>query len=228
MWRIWIGLGRCGLIVTSPTPMELTYKVRGADGSEYGPATLEQLNSWLREGRIQLQSEVLRSDQTTWATAASFPELAAAEPTPGVIAPASTSAGNDAATLAQLKSGASWFYWVAGLSLVNSVVAFTGSDWRFILGLGITQIFDALGNEIATAGKIVALVLDLIAAGIFVLFGVFANKGHLWAFITGMVLFALDGLIFLLAQDWVGVGFHVFVLYCLFRGVQACRRLKAG
>ena len=208
--------------------MDLTYKVRGADGSEYGPATLAELKSWLREGRVQPQSEILRSDQNTWATAASFPELSsAAEPAPAVIAPVAAGA-SDAATVAQLKSGASWFYWVAALSLVNSIVAFTGSDWRFIIGLGITQIFDAIGHEIASGGKVVALALDLIVAGVFVLFGVFANKGHLWAFIVGMVLFALDGLIFLLAQDWIGVGFHVFVLYCLFRGVQACRQLKAG
>jgi hypothetical protein len=41
-----------------------------------------------------------------------------------------------------------------------------------------------------------------------------------------MVLFALDGGIFLLTQDWIGVGFHIFVLYCLFRGFKACRELK--
>ena len=64
------------------------------------------------------------------------------------------------------------------------------------------------------------LALDLLAAAVFILFGVFANKGHRWAFIVGMVLFALDGLIFLLAQDWIGVGFHVFVLYCFFRGLK--------
>lgn len=208
--------------------MDLTYKVRGADGTEYGPATLEQLKSWLREGRVEPLSEVLRSDQTTWTTAASFTELSTTTgATPATITPVTADAGNDPATVAQLKSGASWFYWIAALSLVNSIAAFTGSDWRFIIGLGITQIFDAIGQEIASAGKIVALVLDLVVAGVFVLFGVFANKGHLWAFIVGMVLFALDGLIFLLAQDWIGVGFHVFVLYCLFRGVQASRRLKA-
>lgn len=208
--------------------MEITYKVRGADGMEYGPATLDQLRQWLHEGRVQPQTELLRSDQSTWATAASFPELSAAPAaSPAAITPLAPAAANDAATLAQLKSGASWFYWIAALSLINSIVAFTGSDWRFIIGLGITQIFDAIGHEIASAGKIVALLLDLIAAGVFVLFGVFANKGHLWAFITGMILFALDGVIFLLAHDWIGVGFHLFVLYCLFRGVQACRRLTA-
>jgi hypothetical protein len=48
------------------------------------------------------------------------------------------------------------------------------------------------------------------------------------AVMVGMVLFALDGLIFLLAQDWLGVGFHALVLWWLFRGFGACRQLNAS
>jgi hypothetical protein len=134
--------------------MELTYKVRGPDGAEYGPATLDQLNAWLREGRVQPQSEVLRSDQNAWATAVSFPELSTAATGPAEVmnAPAPGNSSNDAATLA-MKSGASWFYWIAALSLVNSIVAFTGSDWRFIINWAL-QIFDAIGHEISSGGKL--------------------------------------------------------------------------
>ena len=39
-------------------------------------------------------------------------------------------------------------------------------------------------------------------------------------------IFALDGVIFLLASDWLGVAFHAFVLYCLFRGFRACRAVR--
>jgi hypothetical protein len=35
-------------------------------------------------------------------------------------------------------------------------------------------------------------------------------------------------LLFLLVQDWLGLGFHAFVLFCLLRGFQACRELKAA
>jgi hypothetical protein len=126
-----------------------------------------------------------------------------------------------------VKSAGAWFYWVAGLSLINSIAAFSGSSWRFIFGLGVTQKFDAIGAEMASGGKMIALLLDVLAAGVFVLFGVFAQKAHLWSFIVGMVFFALDGVIFVIAQDWLGVGFHVFVLYCLFRGVVACRASHA-
>lgn len=211
--------------------MALTYTVRGADGKEYGPASLEQLTAWMREGRVQAHQEIRRSDMEHWSPAASFTELQTALPpataTPSPITPQTESTTSNAATEAQLKSGASWFYWIAGLSLINSIAAFSGGDWRFILGLGITQIIDAFGSQLGGAGRIVVLVLDLIAAGVFVLFGVLAHKRHTWAFITGMVLFALDGVIFLIVQDWLGVGFHVFVLYCFFRGLKACRELNA-
>jgi len=77
-----------------------------------------------------------------------------------------------------------------------------------------------------SGGRVVALLLDLFAAGFLVLCGVFANKGHSWAFIVGIVVFALDGLVFLLAQQWIGVAFHAYVLFVLFRGFSACRKLR--
>ena len=213
--------------------MELTYTVRGADGKEYGPVTTEQITGWIREGRVTSQQSVRRSDMDRWAPAQDFVELQPLLPSAGATTvatsanPKAVNASPDAASAAQLKSGASWFYWIAGLSLINSISAASGSSWRFIVGLGITQIFDEFGNQMGSAGRWVALVLDLLAAGVFILFGVFAHKAHSWAFIVGMILFALDGLIFLLASDWIGVAFHAFVLYCLFRGFQACRALRA-
>ena len=41
-----------------------------------------------------------------------------------------------------------------------------------------------------------------------------------------MVLYALDGLLFLLVQDWLSLGFHVFALYAMFKGYTALCRLK--
>jgi hypothetical protein len=208
----------------------LTYTIRGSDGKEYGPVPLEQISAWARDGRVQPHSEMRRSDMDYWARAGDFTELKDAFPAEEeTAAPArktvATASTNDLASASRLKSGASWFYWVAGLSLINSVVAFTGSTWRFIVGLGITQVFDGMAMEFGNSGKMIALLLDVAVAGVFILFGAFANKAHLWAFIAGMILFALDGVLFLITQDWLGVAFHVFVLYCLFRGAQACRRL---
>src|SRR5882762_8193629 len=116
--------------------MELTYTVRGIEGPDYGPANLGQISDWIREGRILTQSEIRRSDMEHWANAGDFEELKPVlQPTPpaltpaaapGVIAPPATA--GDFATAARLKSGASWLYWIAALSMINSIVAFTGSD----------------------------------------------------------------------------------------------------
>ena len=136
---------------------------------------------------------------------------------------------------AQLKqayrAGANWFYWIAGLTIVTSIIAFGGGGWRFFISLGITQIIDGfaqgLSTELGGAPKVVALILDLIVTGLFVLFGWLANQKHLWAYILGMVAFALDGLVLLPFGDLLGVIAHVVVLFFLFRGFQNGRNLLA-
>jgi hypothetical protein len=60
-----------------------------------------------------------------------------------------------------------------------------------------------------------AFVIGIVIAGIYVIFGIYAQKRRKWAFIVGMILYALDGLIFLLGPDFVSIGFHVFMLYRL-------------
>lgn len=209
--------------------MELTYKVRGADGKDYGPVSLERLQTWRREGRVGDHAEVMRSDMDYWAPAGQYSELQVnqapvASPSPsydvtGTQASAKASPHPDA----QLKSSASWFYWIAGFSVINTIIVFTGSNWQFYLGLGVTQFFGLLGRELGNVGDGVALALNLIVAAMFVVFGVFAHKRHTWAFITGMAVYALDGVMLIPAQVWIGVGFHVFVLFFLFRGLKACR-----
>jgi hypothetical protein len=41
-------------------------------------------------------------------------------------------------------------------------------------------------------------------------------------------VYALDGLIFLAARNWIGLGFHVFVLVMVFKGLQAAHQLDAS
>jgi len=125
----------------------------------------------------------------------------------------------------QRRNGAQWFYWIAGLSLINAAIAFAGQEWRFILGLGVTQIVQELAKS-GSAGTKAGLV-GVAVIIIFVVLGRRAVRGHGGAFLVGMTLFALDGAIFALIQDWVGVGFHAFALLMIVRGYVAARRLSA-
>lgn len=228
--------------------MEITYMVRGVDGKEYGPASLAQLSGWIQEGRVLARQEIRRSDIDYWAAAGDFTELKAAfGGAPGsamagagaavatvATAPQPLGGGatlatqKDPARLASLRGSASWFFLIAVLSLVNSVAAASGSAWRFLVGLGFTQILDYFGNQMGGAGTMVALALNLLVTGAFVLFGIFARKGHTWAFLTGLILFALDSVIFIMGKDWIGVAFHAYVIYRLFCGFQSCRQLRAA
>ena len=60
------------------------------------------------------------------------------------------------------QSGANWFYWVAGLSIVNSIMQHLGGGVFFIMGLGVTSFVDAVAAHVPLADrKGVRLVTDV-------------------------------------------------------------------
>src|SRR5690242_13420481 len=73
----------------------------------------------------------------------------------------------------RMKSGAHWFYWIAALSLLTSIISLVGGGWSFFVSLGVTQIIDGVANSLAArvggSVKVIALAFDLLAAGIFAL-----------------------------------------------------------
>ena len=117
-------------------------------------------------------------------------------------------------------------------AVVNSIILLAGGQWSFIIGLGVTQFVDQIDIEVASqfgaTGNAMAISSSLFFAGIFSLFGVFAKKGNNWAFIVGMILYAMDGLLFIFAKDYLGIGFHIYVLYCLYSGLKANNILISG
>ena len=128
-------------------------------------------------------------------------------------------------------SGARWFFWIAGLTIVTSVMALAGGGYAFFLSLGATQFIDGLAKGLVTefgdTVRIVGLVFDIFIAAIFAVLGWFAYKRHLWAFLVGMAIFALDALLLLVFQVWISFIFHALVTYWIFRGYQAARALAA-
>ena len=123
------------------------------------------------------------------------------------------------------RSGVKWFYWIAGLTIITSFITFFGGGIRFLISMGITQFIDAVATQLGGAAQVVALVLDIIVTGVFALFGYLAGKKMLWAYIAGMVIFLLDGLLSLALVDVVGIIAHAVVLFFLFRGFQAGQSL---
>jgi hypothetical protein len=223
--------------------MEPTYTVLGGDGNQYGPVTGDQLRGWVREGRVTGETQIWRSDSPDWVAASTLSELGVPAVSPvGPIAAAVAVAVAGAAPLRvtmptataaadpnlerRVKSGAGWFYWIAAFSLINSIMVASGSGGGFALGLGVTGLIDALAANAGGAAKAIALTLNFLAAGVLVLFGFFAGKGHGWAFIIGMILLALDTVLTGLVQMWMSLALHLFALFCIFAGFKASRALR--
>jgi uncharacterized RDD family membrane protein YckC len=55
--------------------MDIQYKIIGGDDTEYGPASLTELKSWIRDGRVAAMTKVWRSDLSIWSPADRYTEL---------------------------------------------------------------------------------------------------------------------------------------------------------
>jgi hypothetical protein len=133
------------------------------------------------------------------------------------------------------KNGAAWFYWIAGLSLVNTVMVLSEGGLAFALGLNITMIPDSIAADVALkpggnwAVLVAALVFDAVILGLFVLCGYLSQRRVLPIFALGMVIYLLDGVLgFLLMgfNDLIGIAIHVFALWSMWSGFMAYRELN--
>jgi hypothetical protein len=77
------------------------------------------------------------------------------------------------------------------------------------------------------AGRIAAALGALGAVALFAMFGYFGKKGAMWAFIAGVSLYVLDGVMWGFLGDWISAGFHVLILFFIIRDLTARPRLKA-
>ena len=129
----------------------------------------------------------------------------------------------------QTQIGGDWFFWIAGFSAISSIVTLFGQHCYFALGLGATQLIDGFVSGFITGSLAYnhtgAVALELLASAFYVLYGFFARKGALWAFIIGAAFYALDGLLLLAFQKWISVAFHAYALYRIFQGFQGAQQL---
>jgi hypothetical protein len=88
----------------------------------------------------------------------------------------------------QVKGGTSWFFWIAGLSILNSIIFFSGSSITFVVGLGATRFIDgfvsALVKYVSTgAGTIFRVIefgLDFLFAAVFTVGGILTPLKKGW------------------------------------------------
>ena len=125
-------------------------------------------------------------------------------------------------------SGGAWFYWVGGASILNTVLNAAGVQWGLAVGLGVTYLIDGMADYISDTVRtpIYAVIIDVAIAAGFLLIGRAARRGKLGWYAVGTVLYFLDGLLFLLAADILGIAVHAIAIYGLISGWRAARSLK--
>lgn len=114
-----------------------------------------------------------------------------------------------------LRLGAGAFYVVAVLTLLDAALSFAAHDPGAIIGLGLTR-------WVAGTTPVAWMALPFVVG--FLLLGLLARRGRLWAFAIGAAVYAVDGLIVVAAHDWAAVAIHTVVLVMMVRGLDAGRR----
>jgi hypothetical protein len=117
------------------------------------------------------------------------------------------------------------FFAIAAFSLINTGIIIFGGRIALSIGLGITRGFDA---AILKGGPIApVLIINGMAALIFVVLGMFARSGSAVAFLLGMLLYGAETVI--LWQDGPSrhipsLFIHVVFVFGMFAGFRALWR----
>lgn len=125
-----------------------------------------------------------------------------------------------------MKSTGSTFLWIAGLSLLNTILVLTKTNIMMLGGLGITLVIDVLFSQAGAQIQPIGFGINITIAFMFVALGMWAGKGHKLAFYIGMGLYALDACLYLFIQDWINIAFHGYFLYLLYKGLKSVDMFK--
>lgn len=125
----------------------------------------------------------------------------------------------------RMRRGAGWFLTIAILSGVNSLLQFFDAKIRFIFGLGITQVIDAIARKSGQSGNVVMIVVDGLFIVMLILCSRWAKAGSQGAFLAGMIAYALDGVLLLYFNVWLDAAVHAYALWMIWQGFSAAREL---
>ena len=125
----------------------------------------------------------------------------------------------------RMRRGAGWFLTIAILSGVNSVLQIFDAKIRFIFGLGITQVVDAVAHQMGQNGTIIMVIVDGLFILMLILCSKWAKAGSQGAFVGGMIAYGLDGVLLLAFSMWLDAAVHAYALWMIWQGYAAAREL---
>jgi len=156
------------------------YKIIGANQTEYGPITADQLRAWIAEGRVNAQTPVQAQGDTTWKPLSQFPEFASALPATPPPAPlgATIGDGGRAAALSQVNGPAISLIVAVSIGIALAVLGILMQ----LLGIGMASMSNFEGGQNAEAARMIQMFsggLGIIIRVIGILVGIFIIYGGL-------------------------------------------------
>lgn len=109
-----------------------------------------------------------------------------------------------------VSKGYGWFLTIGLLSILNTIIIANKTNFHFVFGLGYSQVIDGMFYSLLGGFKLLGILISSLVSGIFIVIWYFAKANRNWAYITGLILYGLDVLIFIYCKDWLSTGFHLF------------------
>ncbi|HEX2853767.1 MAG TPA: hypothetical protein VHO24_11055 [Opitutaceae bacterium] len=135
----------------------------------------------------------------------------------------------NAKLLRQVGTAATWLWVMAGASAINLLLLYVKSPIGIVAGLYLTSLIFAIGHELGAILLGVALIVDALGLGFFILLGFQMKKWRSWAFITGIGLVGIDGVLIYFFTPLAGIWpflIHALAIYFLFLGLKAAKLLN--
>ena len=136
---------------------------------------------------------------------------------------------NDSArhvTRTSVLHAADWFFWLAILSVINSLIVYYYQVPNTPIALGITQWVDGTTSGFNSKMTTTALVVNILIAAALAGFGVLARRGSDIAFVLGIFLYVIDAVLIIGVRDFFGFGVHLLALFFLVKGLLASRHIR--
>jgi len=126
-----------------------------------------------------------------------------------------------------ITGGASWFMWIGILSALNILAIIFNQNLQFVAGLGINYFILGIMEGIRRASGInlmpLGYALAFLVSGLFIIVWRISRKENKGIYLTGLIIYGLDTMIFLFTKEWFSLGFHLFALLMLYTGYDALR-----
>jgi hypothetical protein len=119
------------------------------------------------------------------------------------------------------RAGAVWFYWAALFAVAAAVLRSSGQTWASFLDLGVLHA--PFLTHVVGGNTVAALA---VAVTVLVFLGWFAGLGKTWAFVVGILAYAVDGALLAMQGQWFAVVVHALILIFIYGGATAAGMAK--